>query len=291
VYFCVVDNPLRVVDIAFLCTRSIRRLPRKRVRKQIGLAIIYQATLLDVTYIVAKEQPHPFYNNTRDRISSSHATIISHLARALHVTNMQFVRPLVVFGPSGTGKSTLLKRLFGTHPDKFGFSISHTTRSPRTGEANGREYHFVSRDEFLKLVDAGAFIENAQFSGNLYGTSVQAVKEVANLGRRCILDIDAQGVRTIKAEHPELCPVFLFVAPPSLDALKSRLIGRGTETEDAVRARLNAALEEIAYVQKDPGVVDVIVVNDEVDRAYATLEKVALGEEGVLGDKLPNFKL
>ena len=84
--------------------------------------------------------------------------------------------------------------------------------------------------------------------------------------------------------------MFLFIAPPSLDALKRRLVGRGTETEDAVQARLDAALEEIAYVQKDPGVVDVIVVNDEVDRAYATLEKVALGE-GVLGDELPNFKL
>jgi len=203
--------------------------------------------------------------------------------------DMRFTRPLVVFGPSGTGKSTLLKRLFGAYPDKFGFSISHTTRNPRAGEKDGREYHFVSRDQFLSLVDDGAFIENAQFSGNFYGTSVQAVREVANLGRRCILDIDAQGVRTIKAEHPELHPVFLFIAPPSLDALKSRLVGRGTETEDAVRARLKAALEEIAYVQGDPNVVDVIVVNDEVDRAYSTLEKVALGED-VLGDKLPNFE-
>ncbi|KAF9518650.1 hypothetical protein BS47DRAFT_1370972 [Hydnum rufescens UP504] len=184
---------------------------------------------------------------------------------------MQFARPLVVFGPSGTGKSTLLKQLFGKHPDKFGFSISHTTRQPRTGEANGREYHFVSRDEFLSLVSAGAFIEHAQFSGNLYGTSVQAVGEVAKLGRRCILDIDAQGVRTIKAKHPELQAVFVFIAPPSLDALKSRLVGRGTETEEQCEADLMRRSRKL------------------LDRAYVTLENVALGEGDVRGDILPNF--
>jgi len=199
-----------------------------------------------------------------------------------------FSRPLVLFGPSGTGKSTLLKRLFAAHPEKFGFSISHTTRSPRPGETDGKEYHFVTRDQFVSLIKDGAFIENAQFSGNMYGTSVKAVEEVGNQGRRCILDIDAQGVRLIKENHRSLNPVFLFISPPSLTVLRSRLEGRGTETEEAVKSRLDAALNEIAYARTGPEAVDIVVVNDDLDRAYGLLEKVALGEE-VEGDELPSL--
>jgi len=230
-----------------------------------------------------------------------------------------FSRPLVVFGPSGSGKSTLLKKLFANHPDKFGFSVSHTTRSPRAGETNGKEYHFTTREKFLSLVNDGGFIEYAQFSGNLYGTSVKSVQEVAEHGRRCILDIDAQGVRTIKEKHPDLNPIFVFISPPSLDALRSRLVGRGTETEEALRARLSAALDEIRYVRTgqvpvpqvdreaseevaipstttetdekgNVKVVDYVIVNDVVERAYLILEKLALGEEeGVKGDDFPSF--
>jgi len=229
-----------------------------------------------------------------------------------------FSRPLVVFGPSGTGKSTLLKKLFADHPDKFGFSVSHTTRSPRVGETNGKEYHFTTRDKFLSLVDEGGFIEYAQFSGNLYGTSVKSVQEVSERGRRCILDIDAQGVRSIKEKHPNLNPVFVFIAPPSIDALRSRLIGRGTETEEALSARLSAALDEIYYARtgevpgvngeepetkgtsgptagtttQDKGkgkVIDYVIVNDAVERAYLVLEKLALGEEGIESDDFPFF--
>ena len=101
-------------------------------------------------------------------------------------------RPIVVSGPSGAGKSTLLKRLFAEYPERYGFSISHTTRGPRAGEENGREYHFVSRDDFQKLVEANGFIEHAQFGSNLYGTSVQAVKDVRERGRTCILDIEME---------------------------------------------------------------------------------------------------
>ncbi|KAF8320743.1 guanylate kinase [Clavulina sp. PMI_390] len=197
-----------------------------------------------------------------------------------------FSRPLVVFGPSGTGKSTLLKRLFADHPAKFGFSISHTTRSPRPGETDGKEYHFVTREQFLQLIDEGAFIENAQFSGNMYGTSVKAVQDVGKLGRRCILDIDAQGVRLIKQNHPDLKPVFIFISPPSLSVLRGRLVGRGTETEEAVKARLEAALKEIAYAKSGSDVVDAVVVNDDLERAYKLLEQIALGET-VPGDSLP----
>lgn len=100
--------------------------------------------------------------------------------------------PIVISGPSGAGKSTILKRLFDEFPDKFGFSISHTTRSPRAGEQHGREYHFVAKDEFLDLVDKRGFIEHAQFGGNHYGTSIKAVQDIAEKGRICILDIEME---------------------------------------------------------------------------------------------------
>jgi guanylate kinase len=120
-----------------------------------------------------------------------------------------FIRPLVVSGPSGVGKGTLIKRLFAEFPDKFGFSVSRmwpcithqpclfllladTTRSPRAGEIDGKDYHFVTPQEFTNLRVAGGFIETAEFSGNFYGTSKQAVHDVAQTGRRCILDIEAQ---------------------------------------------------------------------------------------------------
>lgn len=101
-------------------------------------------------------------------------------------------RPIVISGPSGAGKSTILKRLFEEFPDKFGFSISHTTRSPRASEKHGREYHFVTKEEFLDLVDQNGFIEHAQFGGNHYGTSIKAVEDIAEQGRICILDIEME---------------------------------------------------------------------------------------------------
>lgn len=101
-------------------------------------------------------------------------------------------RPIVISGPSGAGKSTILKRLFDEYPDKFGFSISHTTRQPRAGEQNGREYHFVAKEEFERLIGEKKFIEHAQFGGNYYGTSIKAVEDIAEKGRVCILDIEME---------------------------------------------------------------------------------------------------
>ncbi|KAI0819658.1 guanylate kinase [Trametes gibbosa] len=192
------------------------------------------------------------------------------------------LRPLVISGPSGVGKSTLLKRLFADHPDRFGFSVSHTTRAPRAGEADGRDYNFVSQDAFRSLIADGAFIEHAQFSGNFYGTSFMAVREIENTGRRCLLDIEAQGVRQIKATN--LDPVYLFVSPPSLAALRERLQGRGTETEAAVAKRLATALKEVEYAKE--GAHHLVIVNDDLDRAYEKFKRAALGEP-VESDVLP----
>ncbi|KAJ2786065.1 guanylate kinase [Coemansia javaensis] len=183
-------------------------------------------------------------------------------------------RPVVVFGPSGTGKSTLLKRLFAEHPGEVGFSISNTTRSPRPGEAHGRDYHFVTREEFVAAVERGEFIEHAEFSGNMYGTTVRAVRDVAEAGKTCILDIDVQGVRSVKAT--DLGARFVFVAPPSMEELERRLRGRGTDSEDSVMKRLQIAQGELEYGNQ-PGACDIKIVNDDVDRAYKALEQFVFG--------------
>ncbi|KAK2735963.1 hypothetical protein FQN57_001036 [Myotisia sp. PD_48] len=178
-------------------------------------------------------------------------------------------RPVVVSGPSGTGKSTLLKRLFAEYPDKFGFSISHTTRSPRAGEEHAREYYFTDKASFLKLVDDGGFIEHAVFGGNHYGTSTQAVREVRDKGRICVLDIEMEGVKQVK--RTDLNARFVFIAPPSLEELERRLRGRGTETEESLNKRLAQAKVELKYA-KEPGVHDKTIVNTDIEAAYAELK-------------------
>lgn len=175
-------------------------------------------------------------------------------------------RPIVVSGPSGSGKSTLLKRLFDAYPDRFGFSVSHTTRQPRNGEQDGVDYNFVTKDDFKKLVDENGFIEHAQFGSNLYGTSVQAVKNVAEKGRTCILDIEMEGVKQVK--KTDLNARFLFLQPPSVEVLEKRLRGRGTDKEEAILERLKQADKEIEY-SKTPGVHDQIIVNDDLEKAWA----------------------
>jgi ABC-type multidrug transport system ATPase subunit len=141
-----------------------------------------------------KFDPSPWrqqvHNITASISTSIHALITNHL-NFLHPES-SLPRPIVVSGPSGSGKSTLLKRLFAAYPDRFGFSVSHTTRGPRDGEEEGVAYYFTSKENFAKLVAEDAFIEHAQFGSNSYGTSVQAVKTVAEKGRTCILDIEME---------------------------------------------------------------------------------------------------
>lgn len=179
-------------------------------------------------------------------------------------------RPIVLSGPSGSGKSTLLKKLFAEFPTKFGFSVSSTTRAPRPGEVDGKDYNFVAVEEFQKMIGEDKFVEWAQFSGNYYGTTVASVKKVADSGRTCILDIDMQGVKSVKYKT-DLDARFLFVAPPSIKDLENRLRGRGTETEDSIAKRLAAAQAEIEYAET--GAHDQILVNDNLDRAYKELKE------------------
>uniref|UniRef100_A0A3P9J1Z4 Guanylate kinase n=1 Tax=Oryzias latipes TaxID=8090 RepID=A0A3P9J1Z4_ORYLA len=184
-------------------------------------------------------------------------------------------RPLVFSGPSGAGKSTLLKKLMGEYDSVFGFSVSHTTRKPRPGEQNGIDYHYVSREEMQAGIDNGDFIESAEFSGNLYGTSKAAVQAVQAKNLICILDIDMQGVKNIK--KTDLNPLYISIQPPSLEVLEERLRGRKTESEESVQKRLRAAKVDMEF-SKEPNVFDVVIINNNLEEAYGSL-KQALQEE------------
>lgn len=154
--------------------------------------------------------------------------------------------------------------------------LKDTTRTPRAGEVNGKDYHFTTVEGFKKVIDSNGFIEWAQFSGNYYGTSIAAVKEVAETqNKTCILDIDMQGVKSVK--KTDLNARFLFIAPPSLEDLKSRLVGRGTESDDSLQKRLAAAEGELAYA-KEENSHDKIIVNDNLDKAYSELKEFVLAE-------------
>ncbi|EDV95803.1 guanylate kinase [Drosophila grimshawi] len=184
-------------------------------------------------------------------------------------------RPLVLCGPSGSGKSTLLKRLFAEFPEMFGFSVSHTTRRPRDGEEHGIHYYFVSRPDMELAIANDEFIETAEFSGNMYGTSKEAVRDIQSKGRVCILDIEQKGVEQIR--RTDLNPILIYNNPPSIEELEQRLRKRGTETEESLRKRLNAAKMEIDYGLM-PGNFHKIVHNEDIDVAYEEFRNFVVDE-------------
>ena len=148
-----------------------------------------------------------------------------------------------------------------------------TTRSPRPGEKDQHDYHFVSREVFAKMVAEDQFLEHAEFSSNCYGTSIEAVKAVEGTGRRCILDVDLQGVRSIKKlGYPA---TFVLIQPPSLEELERRLRDRNTETEESLQKRLSTARREMDLV-KEPGLFDHVILNDDLENSYAQFAEIAL---------------
>ncbi len=180
---------------------------------------------------------------------------------------------LVLSSPSGAGKTTLTRRLRERFP-ALRFSVSHTTRKPRTNEVDGKDYHFVSREQFDKLVESDAFVEWAEVHGNCYGTSRAEIERARADGACCgmIFDIDYQGARQIRAKQPDV--VTIFILPPSMDELLRRLRGRASETEDVVARRFEAAKVEIEHY----GFFDYLVVNDDLDAAFKHLEGIVLAE-------------
>lgn len=174
---------------------------------------------------------------------------------------------IVISGFAGVGKGTLVKRLVQNY-DRYALSVSMTTRSPRPGEQNGREYFFVSREEFEDQIAHGGLIEHASYCGNYYGTPRAYVEEQMAAGRDMILEIEIQGAMKVKERFPNA--VLVYVLPPSVAALESRLRGRATETEEKIRERLSRAAEEGEGIEQ----YDYIVVNDDLDRCEQQLHGI-----------------
>ena len=182
-------------------------------------------------------------------------------------------RVLVLSGPSAVGKSTVVRHLREQVPDLH-FSVSATTRAPRPGEIEGRDYHFVTAARFQQLIDSGELLEWAEIHGGLQrsGTPAAPVLEAADAGRPVLIEVDLAGARAVKAAMPEAVSVFL--APPNWEALRERLVGRGTETPDVMARRLATAEAELAAQDE----FDVVVVNSQLESACSELVSLLVGK-------------
>lgn len=167
---------------------------------------------------------------------------------------------LVVSGPSGTGKGTICKDIVSNHED-INLSISATTRKPRVGEVEGKSYFFKTKEEFEAMVDRGEFLEYAMIYDNYYGTPKKAIFDELDMGRDVILEIEMQGAMQIKEVYPQA--VFIFVLPPSLQELRNRIVGRGTETDEQIEKRFNSAYDEIKLL----GDYDYFIFNNIVEKS------------------------
>jgi len=175
-------------------------------------------------------------------------------------------RPLVVCGPSGVGKGTLLSRLFSAFPSVFGKKVSHTTRPPRSGEIDGIHYYFVNRATMEEEIKQGLFIEYAYVHQHIYGTSISAVQRISDSGRVCVLEVDIQGAEAIL--KTQLNPYYVFIFPPSFNVLQERLQGRGSETDESINVRLNTAKKELEFAEKRKDIFTFTLINDDLDQCY-----------------------
>ncbi|MDB9440505.1 guanylate kinase [Sphaerospermopsis kisseleviana CS-549] len=174
---------------------------------------------------------------------------------------------IVLTGPSGVGKGTLMQKLLQLHPELY-YSVSATTRSPRPGEINGQNYYFITRSQFEKLVAQGELLEWAEFAGNYYGTPRAAVLEQIQSGKLVILEIELEGARQIRTSYPNALSIFIL--PPSFSELEKRIRGRGQDSQEAIARRLNRAQEEIEAAAE----FDIQIVNDDLETALNQIEAV-----------------
>ncbi len=187
----------------------------------------------------------------------------------------------IISAPSGTGKTSLVKALLATDP-KLNLSISHTSRSPRPSEINGRDYHFISESEFKQMEQHGDFLESAEVYGNFYGTSQRWIDETTNVGRDILLEIDCQGAKQVHSRFPQSTSIFIL--PPSPEALASRLKARGQDDLDVIKKRLAATSEEVNHVNE----FDYVIINNEIDNALKDLTSIVRAERLRLARQLVN---
>eukprot|EP00559_Dactyliosolen_fragilissimus_P006044 CAMPEP_0184866236 /NCGR_PEP_ID=MMETSP0580-20130426/21489_1 /TAXON_ID=1118495 /ORGANISM="Dactyliosolen fragilissimus" /LENGTH=215 /DNA_ID=CAMNT_0027365813 /DNA_START=213 /DNA_END=860 /DNA_ORIENTATION=- len=203
--------------------------------------------------------------------------------QGVFVANSDILEPLIVCGPSGVGKGTIISRFMNDYggSDDFGFTVSHTTRKPRPGEVDGVHYHFTDQYCMTQDILKGNFLEHAEVHGNLYGTSFDSLKTVQhNLKKIPLLDIDVTGVKNIKLQQmrphgagvPELRAKFVFIAPPSMEILRQRLEDRGTETKESLDRRTQNASKEMVYGTTE-GNFDCLIINDTIHQACQDFKK------------------
>lgn len=192
-------------------------------------------------------------------------------------------KTFIISGPSGVGKSTVLKKLFEARENLY-FSISATTRTPRAGERDGIDYHFIDADEFHTMIDKEEFLEYAEYVNNFYGTPKKYVDDAMSEGKDVILDIEIQGAFQVYAKRPDV--IRIFIAPPSWQELESRLRNRGTDTEEKIQKRLLRAKVELEAAKN----YDYLVINDNVDVAVEELKAILMAEHCRVNDRLSSIK-
>ncbi|HEX5362696.1 MAG TPA: guanylate kinase [Gallionella sp.] len=185
----------------------------------------------------------------------------------------------IVSAPSGAGKTSLVHALLGINP-QIDLSISYTTRNPRPGEQDGKDYNFVSRETFLAMMKGGEFLESAEVYGNFYGTSQNWIAQEIDKGRDILLEIDWQGATQVRKLFPH--SISIFILPPSLQALEQRLKGRGKDNEEIIARRMAAVRDDVAHVAE----FDYVIINDSLNEALRELNSVVLAAKVRAGSQL-----